>query len=270
MRNIVVPTDFSENAKIALNYAINIANQFGSTIHLVNGIDNISGSTVYTDVSKMLQETAMRKLTTIVNEVAKSLDHLVLMIPKTLRGETSTAICEYAELVDADLIIMGTQGASGLKEIFIGTVAQGVIKNAKPAVLVIPAAVKFKPPKNISLALDEHEISSEEVILPFKNIAKAFNSKVTIFHFNEEFDTTNIDPSIETYMSDVDFSIHDQYSDDKNINKVISEYVQEEGVELMAMIRRKRSFIASLFHKSITTKEVFNSNIPLLILHDKL
>ncbi|MFT5765251.1 MAG: nucleotide-binding universal stress UspA family protein, partial [Saprospiraceae bacterium] len=62
MRNIVVPTDFSDNALVALRYAIEIANQFGSTIHLVNGIDTVSSTGIYTDVTKMLTESAKKKL----------------------------------------------------------------------------------------------------------------------------------------------------------------------------------------------------------------
>jgi nucleotide-binding universal stress UspA family protein len=131
MRNIVVPTAFSDNALVALRYAINIANQFGSTIHLVNGIDIVSSTGIYTDVNKMLTETAKRKLADIVIRESRSLGDLSLMVSKTLRGEITSTICDYANKVHADLIVMGTQGATGLKEIFIGTTALGVIKNAK-------------------------------------------------------------------------------------------------------------------------------------------
>ena len=270
MRNIVVPTDFSDNALVALKYAVSIANKFGSTIHLVNGIENSASAGIYTEVNKVFQETAMMKLTDVVNKEARSLDNLSLMVAKALRGEITDAICDYADKVHADLIVMGTQGASGLKEIFIGTTALGVIKNAKIAVLVIPKNTELKEPKNISLALDDQNITSADVVVPFKKIVNAFKAQASIFHFNKEYVTTNIDPDIEEYLSDLNFSIHDQYSDEKDINKVINDYVKKEEVDLLAMIRRRRSFLANLFHKSITTKEAFHSPVPLLVLHDKL
>jgi hypothetical protein len=136
--------------------------------------------------------------------------------------------------------------------------------------LVIPEDTILKAPQNICLALDDQDITSAAVVAPFKKLGKAFNAEVSIFHFNKQYTMTNIDPSIEEYLSGTEFSIHDQYSNEENVNKAINNYVKNEGIDILAMIRRKRSFLASLFHKSITTKEAFHSPVPLLILHDKL
>ena len=268
MKNIIVPTDFSKNSVNALKYAIKVANQFGSVIHLVNGIDNISAVGIYSDVGKMINETAMISLSDVVNKVSGTLVKPAIIISKTLRGETISAICDYGVEVNADLIIMGTQGASGLKEVFIGTTAQGVIKKAKVPVLVIPSDAKFGVPQHISFALDDKEISSAEIVEPLKELTKAFKANLTVFHFNKQYAMTNIDPSIDDYFNDLEYTVHDHFSDDHNVNNVINNFVKQEGIDLLVMIRRHRSFLSSLFHKSVTSKEVFHSPVPLLILHD--
>lgn len=268
MKNIIVPTDFSDYAQTALRYAISIANRFGSAIHLVNGVDIVSSTGIYTDVNNMIQETAMIKLKDVVSENSKELQNLSVIIPKTIRGEIVGGIVDYAKDVNADLIVMGTQGASGLKEIFIGTTAQGVIKHSKLPVLVIPKETKLMEPKQMALTVDQEEIHSEDVLSPFKKLVQAFDAKAIVFHFNAQYEVSTVDPNLDKYLSDIDYSTHNHYSGEKNVERAINEFVKEEGIDLLTMVRRKRSFFDRIFHKSVTTREVFHSKVPVLILHE--
>ena len=266
MKNIIVPTDFSDNAKNALRYAINIANKFGSAIHLVNGTDMIAATGIYTDVNNMIHETAMNKLKEIVQEESKSIDSLSIIVPKLLRGDVVGAICDYAKDVKADLIVMGTQGASGFKEVFVGTVAQGVINGSSIPVIVVPKEAKILKPQNVALAIDNSGVHSNKVLQPFKKLVKAFESKTVVFHFNQQYELSEVDASTEAYLDGIEYSTHNYYSDEQKVEKVIDQFVESEGVGLLTMIRRKRSFIDRIFHKSVTAKEVFHSKVPLLIL----
>lgn len=269
MKNIIVPTDFSGNAKKALQYAINIANQYGSTIYLVNGIDIIAATGIYTDVNNMLYETAMNNLNEVISMESQNLENNVSIIPKALRGEVAGAICDFAKETTADLIVMGTKGATGLKEIFIGTIAKAVIKDSPVPVLVIPKETETLIPEKVALAVDDIKSHSKEVLHCFKNLVKIFDAKVTVFHFNQEFSANNEDEILSNYLEDIDYATHNYYSDEKDVNKVIEDFVASEHIDLLTMIRKKRSFFDQLFHKSITSKEVFHSKIPILILYGK-
>jgi nucleotide-binding universal stress UspA family protein len=269
MKTIVVPVDFSEQSIEALRYSIQIANKFGSTIHIVNGIDDAAATSIYTDVRNMAKSVAQRKIDDLIEEEQHLLVNGASFESGLLRGETINAVCDYAADSEASLIVMGTQGASGLKEIFIGSVAQGVINTSKCPVLVIPANTKVVAPVKIALSLDDQELSSKNVVQPVKDIVKAFGAKLEVFHYNKSFVTTDVDPQIDHYLDDVEFSFHEQYSDESDITKVIDEFVKEEEIDILTMIRRKRSFWDKLFHSSVTSKEVFHSKIPVLILKEK-
>lgn len=269
MKTIVVPIDFSDQSIEAFRYAIKIANKFSATIHLVNGIDDAAATSIYTDVRNMVKSVAQRKMDDLIDEEQASLEGDSKIEADFIRGETIYGICDYAEEKKADLIVMGTQGASGLKEIFIGSVAQGVINNSKCPVLVIPENTPIVAPAKIALTLDDQELSSQAVVQPMKDLVNAFGAKLNLFHYNKAFVASDIDPRIDHYLHDVEFSFHEQYADEPDITKVIDEFVSEEGIDILTMVRRKRSFWDKLFHTSVTSKEVFHSKIPVLILKEK-
>ncbi len=269
MKIIVVPIDFSTASVQALDYAIQIANRFGSAIQLINGIDDAAATSIYTDVRNMMRTVAERKLQDLIDEKQDALDNDANIQYGIIRGETVNGICDYAKDCKADLIIMGTQGASGLKEIFIGSVAQGVINSAECPVLVIPPETHTFTPVKFALTLDEQELSSQAVVQPVKDLVAAFDAKLEVFHYNKGFVMEHVDPRIDHYLHDVEFSFHEHYADETDIVKVIDQFVKSEGIDVLTMIRRKRSFWDRLFHTSVTSKEVFHSEVPVLILKEK-
>ena len=71
---------------------------------------------------------------------------------------------------------------------------------------------------------------------------------------------------IELYFSKLPHQFHLINND--SINAGVNKFVDEIEADMLCMIRRKRNFLAELFHTSITRKEAFHSHVPLLILQD--
>lgn len=268
MKHIIVPSDFSNNANNALNYAVNIANHFEAcTLHLIHAYE-VSGATgMMGAVKTFINSQTEQALSNIVKDIKSSLFHGTALVAKAIEGEPIDLIVKYAEHLKADYIIMGTQGASSLKEVFMGTNTLGVIKNSSIPVLAIPSEHKYEPIKNIVLAIDSNVVSTSGVVKPMTILAKEYQSKVNVLHVGKEKESATIDAGVDINLSELQHSFH--FVQDKKIDKGINDFVEKEQAHLLCVIRRKRDFLSHFFHVSITQKEVFHSKIPLMILHDK-
>jgi nucleotide-binding universal stress UspA family protein len=143
IQKILVPTDNSPTALKAVQYAAEIAKFQRATIHLLYVLDDRYMSYMsLTDDDKTsmpnLQskmESAMEKeLNDLIQKQDLPAERFVFQI-KT--GKPCEEICGYANEVDADLIIMGTHGATGIKRILIGSVAERVVRRGQRPVLVV-------------------------------------------------------------------------------------------------------------------------------------
>lgn len=137
-RNILVPTDFSANAGVALDYAVALAAKLDARVHLVHvmGAPIISGDYAVDPASMVVG---------VTDDVQLELDRLVAAHgkaaafgPATLRtGDAQGVIHAVAAEVDADLIVMGSQGRRGLSRLLLGSVAESVARTAACPVLLV-------------------------------------------------------------------------------------------------------------------------------------
>ncbi|MCB0584691.1 MAG: universal stress protein [Phaeodactylibacter sp.] len=268
MKNILVPTDFSRNAESAILYAIEIANKFGSKITLLNTYKVYSSAGMFLSVESYMEKDAAEQMLATLNRLEPLLKGNGSIESKIVRGDAVPVITDLAEKGDYSLIIMGTQGASGLKEIFTGSITNGVMKNTRTPVLAIPGDYHYRPIDTIVFAVDEEGISHPGVTSVLVKIAKAFDASVHVFHQDLGSRDDGIDPTVDIFLDGIDHSFHYEL-DEQNINESINGFVEDYKANLLCMVRRRRGFLEEAFHVSATTREVFNSPVPLLILHDE-
>ena len=157
MKNILVPTDFSETANAALSQAVELADLCGGRITLLHvifmdkirddllGLDALENLTrvlntpaseaPYTPTNPVeaLEEAARLRLNDAIEKVAAG----VAIEPAVAEGRPSVEIVKYAGEHGIDLIVMGTQGRSGVGRAFLGSVADNVIRQAECPVMVV-------------------------------------------------------------------------------------------------------------------------------------
>jgi hypothetical protein len=166
---------------------------------------------------------------------------------------------------------MGTQGASGLEKVFIGSVTGGVMRQTNIPLLAIPEGYRYQPVKTIVLALASLQISQPEVLIaPLKTLAAKFKASVRVYHHDQtQNDIPDEVVDVVELLQGIPVSItFDQ--DDDQINENISEFVSSSGADLLCMVRRKHNrigFFERLFKESVTLTQVFHCEVPLLILH---
>ena len=268
---IVVPTDFSAPAEQALNYAIELAKKTKASITLlhINQVAMVDAS--------MPAETYQFLVKEIEEMTKEGMDKLAkkLLIPsgiayttETRYGFVSEEICEIAKKDEADLIIMGTTGASGAAEILIGSnVASVVAKSAVP-VLVIPKDLNFKEYTRIVYATDYNE-PEFPALMRLIYFAELFDCPLDVIHVKSDADKYfNIENNFfKKNKANITYpNINYIQLEKGDIIQSINHYVEENHGDLLVMAKHNRSFFDRLFHRSLSKKMAYHTKIPLLVL----
>jgi nucleotide-binding universal stress UspA family protein len=139
LRNILVPTDFSEPAKKALRYAISLANQSGSQLTLLHVIEPIPPyqdgpcpMMMNADVWPTEAKKAFRRL---LKE--ERVDERLVRATLIRTGKPHREITDAARELEADLIIIATNGYAGLAHVLLGSTTERVVRHAPCPVLVV-------------------------------------------------------------------------------------------------------------------------------------
>lgn len=143
--NILVPTDFSDNARLALDYACSLAGKYESKLHLLHVIpDPATAMGIYEQVGDAIPPDWVDTMTQHSDEHLaelpgkdSSMQNNVLRI--TLQGDTFNVLTEYARDNDIDLIVIGAHGKTASVYQMVGGFAEKVSRKAPCPVLTVPA-----------------------------------------------------------------------------------------------------------------------------------
>ena len=150
VKNILVPTDFSERSEAALHYAAEMALSLGARLYLIH-VPGITGEHFEANFPHGQFEAAARKglssfLTT--EEIARLQPEYVVRV-----GTPAAEIVRYAGICDVDLIIMGTHGRTGIAHALMGSVAEQVVRVAPCPVLLVRAPKRASVSQGVAVTV---------------------------------------------------------------------------------------------------------------------
>jgi nucleotide-binding universal stress UspA family protein len=139
-KKILIATDGSENAKKAVSYGIAIARATGAEVCALYVV-----STEHAGTARTVMGWAGAFEEYLVNQGGAAIGYVenlgkeagVKVEPMYLKGSPAEKILEYAEESNIDLIVMGTQGVTGIQRFLIGSVAENVFRHSKIPVMII-------------------------------------------------------------------------------------------------------------------------------------
>lgn len=282
MKKIVVPTDFSANAMKAVNYSAEIARRTGASIYLVHVIEPITDKILqpYPLDERLHEEVAvarlkeMKMLGATLGEAYPDLT----FITELAKGPVKTAITDFAENLEADLIVMGTQGASGLKEVFLGSVTGGTIERAKIPVLAIPFEYLMERPDTLVFATNKFA-HNREILDKIIELASLFDAAVHVVVFVDTDTSTSIEyiENQKQLNQYIDFlkatypaiSFKGDLLDGKKFEESLEQYDRKHEIDIIAIITYPKSFWDKLLKKAVAKKMAFHSKIPVLAIPAK-
>ncbi|WMJ72285.1 universal stress protein [Cytophagaceae bacterium ABcell3] len=274
IRTILFPTDFSVNAENAMEYAVQLADRYKASLLLFHSFHM---PVIRTDVPleemekqvDLAEKEAKKKLQQMQQSIQKKFPDLSSMIV-VRRGFTVENIINLLDEQYIDMIVMGTKGASGIKEIVLGSITGDVIAKAECPVLAIPEDAKYRPFKNMAYAVDHNNPDCEPLSYLVK-LALSFDAEAKLVSVLEDGDIQNdkIKEELKSKVAEqVNYaSIKVEIVSDKDVLHGINKYVEENHPDLLVMATRKKSLLDKLFKGSLTKKMAFHTHLPLLALH---
>lgn len=265
MNKILVPVDFSDASLNALSYAVQLfgASLLEITVLHVYGARS-SGALLMKNIDGVLEKDSRNKMEEYMQKVREQHPDIEFK-PKIINNYAVPAIVSLGNSGAYDFIVMGTNGASGLKEVFVGSVAGGVMSKTSAPVIVVPANHDFRTLENIVFAVSDNPFSDPKVVEPLRKIATMHRSKVNVLHIADK--KTPQMEKVLTVIEDLNPSVEYAFGTG-DINKDLNEYVLKDLSGMVCLIRGKRGFLDNLLKESVTLKQTFNSPVPLLILHE--
>ena len=258
MKRILVPIDFSEEARCAVKIASDIARKTESEIFLLHMVDlpeGIIDAQSGADNSSPAAILYMKKIHERFKEIKnKSYLDGITVFETVHFQKTFDGVIEESKKQNIDLIVMGSAGASGLKEIIVGSNTEKVVRHSEVPVLVIKKNTKKLDVKHIVFASDFSDKCKnrfQDVI----NFASIFDAKMHLLYVNtpHNFNTTKyINDKVSNFVDDFDFDNFDiNIYNDISIEKGILNFANDVDADLIALNTHGRSGLSQLFNGSI-------------------
>ena len=274
MKTILVPTDFSETAINAINYAAALAQLSRSKLVLFHAFNVPIMVTevpfVVTSEEMQVEEKSNDQMKVIVEGLQKKFENKLEVEFLSLAGFSSDVIVDVAQDKNCDLIVMGTRGADGSNKV-LGSNTVDVIKHAQITVLVIPDRLKFQIIDKIVFAFDYNVVKSNSVFKPLMDLATLFNAEIMIFNFED----SRIQPTTEKALEGIKLehvfeTLKHTYwfSEHENVVEAIQEFAFNNYPVIVTMIRRSHNLFHKMLTKSNTSQMALYAQFPLLILHE--
>lgn len=273
MKKIIVPVDFSKHSEYALKTAALLAHKYKATVYALHMLDIQEVSLTESQINQ--QEKAMYFLKLAEQRFKDFLvkDYLegIKIVPVIKHYKVFSEVNAIAKEVEADLIVMGSHGASGLKEFFVGSNTEKVVRYADLPVLVIKNEMVNVDFSDIVVATD----FSEESVPAFKKMLKSLdflNAQKHLLYVNlpnEDFKTTS---EMETMAidflmkveGDTSRLINVNYVCDRSIEKGILNFSNAVGADLISVITHGRRGLSHIFAGSVAEDLTNHSTLPIM------
>ncbi|WP_117882100.1 universal stress protein [Aureibaculum luteum] len=265
MKKILVPIDFSDEAKYACKVAASIAKKTGSEIILLHMLDIPTDAIdpLESDITRGGAQTIlfMKGIHRRFEKLKKQPFFDGVKINENVKFHKAfEGVIEESKNNNVDLIVMGSQGSTGLKEMLVGSNTEKVVRQSDIPVLVIKQDIDNFEINNIIFASDFGEGSKKSFhnVIDFANMFKA---KLHLLFINtaRNFEPTEVtNTKLKNFVADFeikDFTLNTY--NDYTIEEGILNYGKKINADIIAINTHGRSGLAQLFNESIS-KELAN------------
>jgi nucleotide-binding universal stress UspA family protein len=273
MKTIIVPIDFSEHSEYALKVAAGLAKQSEMEIIAMHMLDlqtsmlNESES-YHHERTVFLLELAKKKFKDFLKK-----DYLkdVKVVPLIKHYKIFSEVNDVAREENADMIIMGSHGATGFKELFLGSNTEKVIRTSEIPVLIVKSELHDFNFKEVVYASD---LSKESVgaYLQMRRIVEDLGGDLHLLHVNTPYDNFKTTAEMEQEASEFLMAAEgntEKLKDvhficDRTVEEGIISFANSVGADLIAMSTHARKGLAHVFKGSLSEDVANHAALPIL------
>ena len=282
MKNILVPTDFSEDSLNAVSYALELLKKSPCNFYLLH-VNDLSGYAYqglsYAASPEVLVEdviaTAKKKLHVFLKKVgsmAKTKEHH--FYPLYDQGFFIECIRRNVEERKIDLIVMGTKGCSGALGEVIGSNTGDVITKVKCNTLAVPIMASFGKLEEIAFPTDYNIFYSAKILSVITDLLETNKSYLRVMHASKsgqlltESQVKNKE-YLEDYLNETFEKKNSFHSiTNKNVTAAVQCFVESRKIDLLVMVAKNLNFLQQIVFSTKVEKISFHTKIPFLVIHD--
>ncbi|WP_111683414.1 universal stress protein [Winogradskyella tangerina] len=278
MKRILLLTDFSENSINAMNYALKLFYNDFCDFHVLN----VQNSLSYTSDDLMASRAGESLYEVLILENKTKLDRIVeqLKLNANERLHTFKAVVDYDLFIDAvnqniekeniEYVVMGTNGASNLREAIMGSNALKILRYVDCNTLVVPEGYKFRKPENIVLALDTDDYADHKTVVDIMELITKLGAFINVVRFvsteNNIQSKINLDKELLLELINENKFTYKTVTNVPLSNVLVDEDLSKNA-DMITLVGQFKGFFERLFSDSSKTKISKNLILPLMIFH---
>lgn len=278
MKTILLPTDFSNNAWNALFTALKLFDRVECEFLILHayqpGVGQLLGDrgekklwAVFEEL-KQESEAKMAELAAYLEKECRNPHHRFRTLSR--QGELTVAIRDLLDSETVDLIVMGTQGATGAKRVFMGSNTVRVIRTVKnKPIVAVPQAYDLQRLQKVVFPTDFMRPFEAFELQPLLELLRAWKASLHIVYAAAEF---RLNPSQEAHKKQLEEllqSVASRYEEipiGKKVSRTLTRYSSETDADLIALVHHRHPFFEMLTREPVVKRVAFESDLPLLIL----
>lgn len=281
MKNILIPTDFSENSWNAIKFALAFFKDTACDFYLLHVTliyNYASGDSPAMPLPaiEVIDKTVLKQAKTNLKKLIKKINQL----PSNPKHNFYT-ISNYDYFIDAvknhvaekdiDIIVMGTKGASGLKKVMIGSNTGDLITRVQCPVLIVPENAEFKEITEIAFPTDFHLFYPTKILNDILEYTKMHDGTLRILQVvrkDEEFTDFQLENKefLGKFFEDEKHSFHKITN--KKIEDGVQCFVESRDIDMIIMIAKSLNLFQRILFRPTVEEISYHTEIPFLVLHE--
>ncbi|MCH4553888.1 universal stress protein [Aestuariibaculum lutulentum] len=280
MKNILLPTDFSENSWNAIKYAINFFEKDTCHFYLlhVNRVgENYMNGSPYIVSEEVLEDVYVKPTKQKLHSILK---RIVTELPANTNHKFHTlfdynffidSIRKHVEEKNIDLIVMGTKGSDGLRKIVMGSNTGDVIKKVKCNVLTVPEKATFNTIKEIAFPSDFSLTYNIQILQPLLDILEHNKASLRVLHISKNKTDLNAEQLknrelLEDYFTSIESSFH--YLTNRKLEDAVQCFIDSREINMICMVAKNLNYFQQILFHSQIEELSYHLKIPFLVLHE--
>lgn len=272
MMHVLLPTDFSDHARKAVNYAVQL---FGYKdvkyflYHICVPPPKSGGMLI--SIEDILLKEAKEQMDEELQNL-KSLHGQEFRVDTFVQiGDIGDYIQQVCERGNIHYIVMGTKGGSGLSGRLLGSNATGVVRNAKVPVVLVPDEYQLESEAIdlISVASDLKKMFDPKSLHDFlAKINKTENHQIELVHVSTGKEVSTPEVSSDFFALFPSYDINVVSISNEKVDEGLHAYAEKKHPDILVVYRQKHAWLDRLFNPSVSRAVALSSEIPVLMLSE--
>jgi nucleotide-binding universal stress UspA family protein len=275
MKTIIVPTDFSAQAKNAAYYAAEMAVEIDASLSLLHVYQPpMSFSEVPVpaeDINAMIKD-AEEKIDRLKGELLSKTMGNIKIYAEVKTGTIVTEIEAFCKSVKPYAVIMGTQGTGAVERFFFGSNTLAAMRRLDWPLIVVPPGAKFAAITKVGLACDFRKVVETTPVEEIKSLIKDFHAELHVLHVSREAGDAFKPEVVEEsgLLQEMLEEVHPQYHfiGKEDVDEALNEFAVKNKLDLLIVIPKSHNILDRLVHKSHSKQLALHSQVPIMSVHE--